>query len=82
MIASIESRQSWVIASVSLAILAVAFGGPWIAVVALKTIAAEQMLAALDGRPVDRVLNPQVWPRYAARFRETFGFAPENSGGG
>ena len=41
MIASIESRQSWVIASVSLAILAVAFGGPWIAVVALKTIAAE-----------------------------------------
>ena len=41
MSASIESRQSWVVASVSLAILAVAFGGPWIAVVALKTIAAE-----------------------------------------
>ena len=36
-------------------------------------IAAEQMLAALDGKPVARVLNPEVWPRYAARFKETFG---------
>jgi D-3-phosphoglycerate dehydrogenase len=40
--------------------------------------AAEQMIAALDGKPVARVLNPQVWPRYAARFKETFGFAPEH----
>ena len=32
-------------------------------------IAAEQMLAALDGKPVARVLNPEVWPRYAARFK-------------
>ena len=40
-------------------------------------IAAEQMLAALDGKPVARVLNPEVWPRYAARFKETFGMAPE-----
>ena len=40
-------------------------------------IAAEQMLAALDGRPVARVLNPEVWPRYAARFKETFGMAPQ-----
>jgi MFS family permease len=38
---SIESRASWTVASIALAILAVAFGGPWIAVVALKTIAAE-----------------------------------------
>ena len=36
-------------------------------------IAAEQMLAALDGKRVARVLNPEVWPRYAARFKETFG---------
>jgi len=42
-------------------------------------IAAEQMLAALDGKPVARVLNPEVWPRYAARFKETFGMAPERS---
>jgi D-3-phosphoglycerate dehydrogenase len=45
-------------------------------------IAAEQMLAALDGRRVTRVLNPQAWPRYAARFRETFGISPEHPGGG
>jgi D-3-phosphoglycerate dehydrogenase / 2-oxoglutarate reductase len=47
-------------------------------------IAAEQMLAALDGNRVTRVLNPEVWPRYAARFKETFGFAPEGNahGGG
>jgi D-3-phosphoglycerate dehydrogenase len=40
-------------------------------------IAAEQLLAALDGKPVTRVLNPEVWPRYAARFKEMFGFAPK-----
>ena len=40
-------------------------------------VAAEQMLAALDGKPVARVLNPEVWPRYAARFKETFGIMPE-----
>ena len=40
-------------------------------------IAAEQMLAALDGKHVTRVLNPEVWPRYAARFKETFGVVPE-----
>ena len=44
-------------------------------------VAAEQMIAALDGKPVARVLNPQVWPRYAARFQETFGFAPERDPG-
>ncbi len=43
-------------------------------------IAAEQMLAALDGKPVTRVLNPEVWPRYAARFKETFGTMPEGPG--
>jgi len=42
-------------------------------------IAAEQMLAALDGKRVERVLNPEVWPRYAARFKETFGFTPEGA---
>lgn len=39
-------------------------------------IAAEQMLDALDGKPVSRVINPQVWPAYAKRFERTFGFAP------
>jgi len=44
--------------------------------------AAEQMIAALDGKPVARVLNPEVWPRYAARFKETFGVTPEGPGVG
>ena len=39
-------------------------------------IAAEQMLAALDGRPVTRIVNPQVWPDYVKRFERAFGFAP------
>jgi D-3-phosphoglycerate dehydrogenase / 2-oxoglutarate reductase len=39
-------------------------------------IAAEQMLAALDGRPVARMVNPQVWPDYAKRFERAFGFVP------
>jgi hypothetical protein len=28
------------------------------------------------------VLNREVWPRYAARFKETFGFAPQGLGVG
>lgn len=39
-------------------------------------IAAEQMLDALDGKKVDRIVNPQVWPDYARRFERAFGFAP------
>src|ERR1700758_1704312 len=39
-------------------------------------IAADQMLDALDGKPVTRVVNPQVWPAYAKRFELAFGFAP------
>jgi D-3-phosphoglycerate dehydrogenase / 2-oxoglutarate reductase len=40
-------------------------------------IAAEQMLACLDGKRPPRLLNPEVWPRYARRFARAFGFAPE-----
>jgi len=39
-------------------------------------IAAEQMLDALDGKPVTRIVNPQVWPAYTERFERAFGFAP------
>jgi D-3-phosphoglycerate dehydrogenase len=39
-------------------------------------IAAEQVLDALDGKPVKRIVNPEVWPDYAKRFEKTFGFAP------
>jgi D-3-phosphoglycerate dehydrogenase len=40
-------------------------------------IAAEQILDALDGKPVPRIINPQVWSAYAKRFEKTFGFAPQ-----
>ena len=40
-------------------------------------IAAEQVLDALDGKPVPRIVNPQVWPDYAKRFERTFGFVPQ-----
>jgi D-3-phosphoglycerate dehydrogenase len=40
-------------------------------------IAAEQMLDALDGKPVTRIVNPLVWPDYAKRFERAFGFAPQ-----
>jgi D-3-phosphoglycerate dehydrogenase / 2-oxoglutarate reductase len=39
--------------------------------------AAEQVLDALDGKPVNRILNPEVWLAYAKRFEKTFGFAPQ-----
>ena len=38
---SIETRTSWIVASLSLLILGVSFGAAWIGVVALKPIAAE-----------------------------------------
>ena len=40
-------------------------------------IAAEQMLDALDGKPVTRIVNPLVWPDYAKRFERAFGFVPK-----
>jgi MFS family permease len=38
---SVETRSSWIVATVVLMILALSFGAPWITVVALKPIAAE-----------------------------------------
>jgi hypothetical protein len=38
---SIETRTSWVVATVSLILLGTSFGAPWITAVGLKTIAAE-----------------------------------------
>jgi MFS family permease len=38
---SVETRKSWVVATVALMVMAVAFGAPWITVVGLKAIAAE-----------------------------------------
>ncbi len=39
-------------------------------------IAAEQLLDALDGKRPPRIINPEVWMRYAERFRGIFGIAP------
>jgi MFS family permease len=38
---SVETRKSWVVATVALVVMATAFGAPWVTVVALKDIAAE-----------------------------------------
>lgn len=38
---SVETRSSWVAATVSLAVMSIAFGAPYISVVALKAIAAD-----------------------------------------
>jgi len=44
----------------------------------MAKFAAEQLIVALDGkqRP-PRIVNPDVWPVYAKRFENTFGFRPE-----
>ena len=41
----------------------------------MGVIAAEQMLVALDGERPPRLINPEVWPRFAERYKATFGQA-------
>jgi MFS family permease len=56
-IASIESRASWVVASVALLTMMMAFGAAWITAVALKDIAAE-----VDGaRSVPALASALAW---------------------
>jgi len=43
----------------------------------IGTMAARQILDALDGKPVPRLLNPQAWPAFAKKFERLYGFAPE-----
>jgi D-3-phosphoglycerate dehydrogenase len=42
----------------------------------IARIAAEQMLDILDGKRPARLLNPEVWPAYCARFERILGFSP------
>ena len=42
----------------------------------MARIAAEQILDALDGKRPPRIINPEVWPRYAERFKQAFGVMP------
>jgi MFS family permease len=80
---SIETRASWVTASMSLAILAVALGAPWVTIVALKTIAAEtggarsvpafaSSLAWL-GAGVGGIAMGHLADRYGVRWTAMFG---------
>jgi D-3-phosphoglycerate dehydrogenase len=39
-------------------------------------IAAAQILDALDGKRPPRIINPEVWPHYSARFARAFGVTP------
>ena len=54
---SIETRASWVVAGISLVLLGLSFGGPWITAVALKAIAAE--MGAL--RSVPALASSLAW---------------------
>ena len=57
---SVETRSSWIIATVLLVILALSFGAPWITIVALKLIAAES-----DGlRAVPSLATSLAWLGY------------------
>jgi len=54
---SIETRDSWVVASVALFIMMMAFGAAWITAVALKDIAAE----AGGARSIPALANALAW---------------------
>src|SRR5262249_2920126 len=57
---SIETRSSWIVATMVLVILAVSFGAPWVTIVALKSIAADT--GGL--RAVPALANSLAWIGY------------------
>jgi D-3-phosphoglycerate dehydrogenase len=42
----------------------------------MARFAAEQVLEILDGERPPRLVNPEVWPAYRARFARIMGFSP------
>src|SRR5215472_13407188 len=80
---SVETRRSWVVATVVLLIMAIAFGAPWITLVALKEIAAEvdgersipAFASALMwmGSGVGGILMGRIAERIGIRFTVIFG---------
>jgi MFS family permease len=80
---SIETRASWVVATVALLTLAFSFGAPWVAVVSLKIIAADfggaRSLPALAGSlgwvgvGVGGILMGRVAERIGVRLTIMFG---------
>ena len=59
---SVETRSSWIIATVVLVILGLSFGAPWVTIVALKPIAAE--LGGL--RSVPALATALAWTGFGA----------------
>jgi MFS family permease len=80
---SVETRRSWIVATVALLIMAIAFGAPWITLVALKDIAAEvrgersipAFASALMwmGSGVGGILMGRIAERIGIRFTVIFG---------
>jgi MFS family permease len=82
---TIETRRSWIVAFVALLTLAFSFGAPWVAVVALKTIAADfggtRSTPALAGSlgwigvGVGGILMGRIAERIGVRWTVMFGAA-------
>ena len=82
---TIETRDSWVVAVVALATLGFSFGAPWVAVVSLKTIAADfggtRSTPALAGSlgwigvGIGGIVMGRVAERLGVRFTVMFGAA-------
>lgn len=43
----------------------------------MSKLAAEQWVGLLRGRVPPRLVNPEIWPRYADRFEQIIGFRPD-----
>ena len=41
-----------------------------------RSFAAEQLIDILDGKRPPRLINPEVWPDYRARFERIMGSSP------
>jgi MFS family permease len=75
---SIETRTSWIVASISLILLGLSFGGPWITAVGLKAIAADTggarqvpalaVSLAFFGTGVGGILMGRIANRYGIRW--------------
>src|SRR5215469_3750162 len=80
---SVETRRSWIVAVAALVIMAIAFGAPWITLVALKDIAAEvrgersipAFASALMwmGSGIGGILMGRIAERIGIRFTVIFG---------
>jgi MFS family permease len=82
---SVETRASWVVATISLILLGLSFGAPWITSVALKAIAEEmggaRSIPALAsslawfGSAVGGIMMGRIAERYGIRWTVMFGSA-------